>query len=75
MHSRPTQVAGLLASILETWFHSTPPTIQTDLYKDRHIWIPVYLDHHFWAGMRSTQGSESMHAFFNKFITRNSSLS
>ncbi|XP_025629570.1 protein FAR-RED IMPAIRED RESPONSE 1-like [Arachis hypogaea] len=45
-----------------------------ELYEDRHIWIPVYLDHHFWTGMRSTQRSESMHSFFNKFITRNSSL-
>ncbi|RYR14715.1 hypothetical protein Ahy_B04g071392 [Arachis hypogaea] len=45
-----------------------------DLYEDRHIWIPIYLDHHFWAGMRSTQRSESMHSFFNKFITRNSLL-
>ncbi|RYR73470.1 hypothetical protein Ahy_A02g007819 [Arachis hypogaea] len=34
----------------------------------------VYLDHHFWAGMRSTQRSENMHAFFNKFITRNNSF-
>ncbi|QHO23519.1 Protein FAR1-RELATED SEQUENCE [Arachis hypogaea] len=41
---------------------------------DRHIWVPIYLDHHFWAGMRSTQRSESMHLFFNKFITRNSLL-
>ncbi|RYR74518.1 hypothetical protein Ahy_A02g009256 [Arachis hypogaea] len=46
----------------------------SELYEDRHIWIPVYLDHHFWTGMRSTQRSESMHSFFNKFITRNSSL-
>ncbi|KAL4394711.1 hypothetical protein AHAS_Ahas02G0179300 [Arachis hypogaea] len=46
----------------------------SELYEDRHIWIPVYLDHHFWAGMRSTQRSESMHSFFNKFIARNSSL-
>ncbi|QHN96525.1 Protein FAR-RED IMPAIRED RESPONSE [Arachis hypogaea] len=46
----------------------------SELYEDRHIWIPVYLDHHFWAGMRRTQRSESMHSFFNKFITRNSSL-
>ncbi|RYR78433.1 hypothetical protein Ahy_A01g003244 [Arachis hypogaea] len=45
-----------------------------DLYEDRRIWVPIYLDHHFWAGMRSTQRSESMHSFFNKFITRNSSL-
>ncbi|RYQ97050.1 hypothetical protein Ahy_B08g093034 [Arachis hypogaea] len=27
----------------------------------------VYLDHHFWTGMRSTQRSESMHIFFNKY--------
>ncbi|RYR54195.1 hypothetical protein Ahy_A06g029462 [Arachis hypogaea] len=46
----------------------------SDLYEDRHIWVPIYLDHHFWAGMRSTQRSESMHSFFNKYITRNSSL-
>ncbi|RYR72248.1 hypothetical protein Ahy_A02g006450 [Arachis hypogaea] len=46
----------------------------SDLYEDRHIWVPIYLDHHFWAGMRSTQRSKSMHSFFNKFITRNSSL-
>ncbi|XP_072071126.1 protein FAR-RED ELONGATED HYPOCOTYL 3-like [Arachis hypogaea] len=46
----------------------------SDLYEDRHIWVPIYLDLHFWAGMRSTQRSESMHSFFNKFITRNSSL-
>ncbi|RYR51913.1 hypothetical protein Ahy_A06g026858 [Arachis hypogaea] len=46
----------------------------SDLYEDRHIWVPIYLDHHFWAKMKSTQRSESMHSFFNKFITRNSSL-
>ncbi|RYR49495.1 hypothetical protein Ahy_A07g036005 isoform A [Arachis hypogaea] len=46
----------------------------SDLYEDRHIWVPIYLDHHFWVGMRSTQKSESMHSFFNKFITRNNSL-
>ncbi|RYR02624.1 hypothetical protein Ahy_B06g081425 [Arachis hypogaea] len=45
-----------------------------ELFEDRHLWIPVYLDHHFWSGMRSTQRSKRIHAFFNKFITRNSSL-
>ncbi|RYR69205.1 hypothetical protein Ahy_A03g015740 isoform A [Arachis hypogaea] len=45
-----------------------------DLYEDRHIWVSIYLDHHFWVRMRSTQRSESMHCFFNKFITQNSSL-
>ncbi|RYR28707.1 hypothetical protein Ahy_B01g052863 isoform A [Arachis hypogaea] len=46
----------------------------SDLYEDRHIWISIYLDHHFWARMKSAQRSESIHSFFNKFITRNSSL-
>ncbi|RYR16021.1 hypothetical protein Ahy_B04g073009 [Arachis hypogaea] len=46
----------------------------SELYEDQHIWILIYLDHHFWTGMRSTQRSESLHSFFNKFITRNSSL-
>ncbi|RYR67852.1 hypothetical protein Ahy_A03g014299 [Arachis hypogaea] len=46
----------------------------SDLYEDRHIWVPICLDHHFWAGMRSTQRSGSMHSFFNKFITHSSLL-
>ncbi|RYQ83564.1 hypothetical protein Ahy_B10g102297 [Arachis hypogaea] len=32
------------------------------------------VDNKWLSGMRSTQRSESMHLFFNKFITRNSSL-
>ncbi|RYR47995.1 hypothetical protein Ahy_A07g033983 [Arachis hypogaea] len=54
--------------------HHISSVYYAKLYEDRHIWIPVYLDHHFWAGMRSTQRSESMHLFFNKIITRNNSL-
>ncbi|XP_015964844.1 protein FAR-RED IMPAIRED RESPONSE 1-like [Arachis duranensis] len=45
----------------------------SEMYEDWHIWIPVYLDYHFWARMRSTQRRRA-HSFFNKFITRNSSL-
>ncbi|RYQ88188.1 hypothetical protein Ahy_B09g095536 isoform C [Arachis hypogaea] len=56
------------------WLSACVWVYYADLYEDRHIWVPIYLDHHFWAGMRSTQRSESMHSFFNKYITRNSSL-
>ncbi|RYR22231.1 hypothetical protein Ahy_B03g067509 [Arachis hypogaea] len=35
-------------------------------FEDHHLWISVR--------MRSTQRNEIMHTFFNKFITRNSSL-
>ncbi|RYR59227.1 hypothetical protein Ahy_A05g025072 [Arachis hypogaea] len=45
----------------------------SEMYEDWHIWIPVYLDYHFWARMRNTQRRRA-HSFFNKFITRNSSL-
>ncbi|RYR26942.1 hypothetical protein Ahy_B02g061261 [Arachis hypogaea] len=45
-----------------------------ELYEDRHLWISIYLDHHFWPGMRSTKGARACMLFFNKFITRNSSL-
>ncbi|QHO01558.1 Protein FAR-RED ELONGATED HYPOCOTYL [Arachis hypogaea] len=58
----------------DTTYNTNRYNLVLELYEDRHIWIPVYLDHHFWAGMRSTQRSESIHSFFNKFITWNSSL-
>ncbi|XP_042425822.1 protein FAR1-RELATED SEQUENCE 6-like [Zingiber officinale] len=34
------------------------------LYDDRENWVPIYLNHTFWAGMISTQRSEGMHAYF-----------
>ncbi|RYR39380.1 hypothetical protein Ahy_A09g044893 [Arachis hypogaea] len=43
----------------------------SDLYEDRHIWVPIYLDHYFWAAHK---GARACIHFFNKFITQNSSL-
>ncbi|QHO12418.1 Protein FAR-RED ELONGATED HYPOCOTYL [Arachis hypogaea] len=37
------------------WYGLVDNKLLSDLYEDRHIWVPIYLDHHFWAGMRSTQ--------------------
>ncbi|XP_057791297.1 protein FAR-RED IMPAIRED RESPONSE 1-like [Salvia miltiorrhiza] len=45
-----------------------------DLYAVRKSWVPIYLTHIFWAGMRSTQRSESMHAFFDSYINSRSTL-
>ncbi|XP_050212818.2 protein FAR-RED IMPAIRED RESPONSE 1-like [Mercurialis annua] len=45
-----------------------------DLYSQRESWVPVYLNHHFWAGMASTQRSEGMHAFFDGYIHSTSTL-
>ncbi|XP_019241123.1 PREDICTED: protein FAR1-RELATED SEQUENCE 5-like, partial [Nicotiana attenuata] len=44
------------------------------LYLEKEKWVPVYLNDHFWAGMLSTQRSEGMHAFFDGFINRQSTL-
>ncbi|QHO40276.1 Protein FAR-RED ELONGATED HYPOCOTYL [Arachis hypogaea] len=45
-----------------------------DIYEERHRWVPIFLDNFFWAGMRSTQRSESMHSYFDKFINNKSLL-
>ncbi|KAL8487688.1 hypothetical protein ACS0TY_024129 [Phlomoides rotata] len=39
-----------------------------DLYNERVSWVPIYLNHTFWAGMLSTERSEGMHAYFDEFI-------
>ncbi|KAK4709674.1 hypothetical protein R3W88_004187 [Solanum pinnatisectum] len=48
------------------WFHN--------LYSEKEKWVPVFLKHDFWAGMMSTQRSESMHVFFYGYISKRSSL-
>ncbi|MED6204857.1 hypothetical protein PIB30_012628 [Stylosanthes scabra] len=44
------------------------------LFKNRHLWVPVYFQYELWAGMRSTQRSDSMHAFYDGFLHTNTSL-
>ncbi|XP_059454921.1 protein FAR-RED IMPAIRED RESPONSE 1-like [Corylus avellana] len=38
------------------------------LYNERASWIPSYLKWVFWAGMTTTQRSESMNAFFDGYV-------
>lgn len=44
------------------------------LYEERHRWVPAFVSKHFWAGMSSTQRSESMNAFFDKYVNLKTSL-
>ncbi|XP_057745380.1 protein FAR1-RELATED SEQUENCE 5-like [Arachis stenosperma] len=46
----------------------------SDLYDDRRIWVPIYFKGEFWAGMWSTQRSESMHAFYGGYLHSKTSL-
>ncbi|XP_062155293.1 protein FAR-RED IMPAIRED RESPONSE 1-like [Alnus glutinosa] len=44
------------------------------LYSERTFWVPTYLNDVFWAGMTTTQHSESMNAFFDGYVQSSTSL-
>ncbi|KAG6472117.1 hypothetical protein ZIOFF_069574 [Zingiber officinale] len=44
------------------------------LYEQRNRWIPVYVKDKFWAGMSTSQRSESMNAFFDEYVHSKTSL-
>jgi hypothetical protein len=48
------------------WLHS--------LYSERTFWVPTYLKGVFWAGMTTTQRSESMNAFFDGYVHSSTTL-
>ncbi|XP_052181937.1 protein FAR1-RELATED SEQUENCE 9-like [Diospyros lotus] len=44
------------------------------LYTQRARWVPCFLKTSFWAGMSTTQRSESMNAFFDGYVHSKTSL-
>ncbi|XP_042950403.1 protein FAR1-RELATED SEQUENCE 5-like [Carya illinoinensis] len=44
------------------------------LYTERTYWVPVFLKKIFWAGMSTTQRSESMNAFFDGYVHAKTNL-
>ncbi|XP_042957997.1 protein FAR1-RELATED SEQUENCE 4-like [Carya illinoinensis] len=44
------------------------------LYLEHAHWVPVFLKEHFWAGMSTTQRSESMNAFFDGYVHSKTNL-
>nr|XP_043625847.1 protein FAR1-RELATED SEQUENCE 6-like [Erigeron canadensis] len=44
------------------------------LFNDRKRWVPIYVKKWFWAGMSTTQRSESMNAFFDAYVNSKTSL-
>lgn len=44
------------------------------IYEIRKKWVPAYVKDHFWAGMSTTQRSESINAFFDKYVNSRTSL-
>ena len=45
-----------------------------DIYRIRNMWVPAYLKHNFFAGMSTTQRSESMNAFVKQYVEYKNSL-
>ncbi|XP_021744017.1 protein FAR-RED IMPAIRED RESPONSE 1-like [Chenopodium quinoa] len=46
----------------------------SDLYEERHMWVPAFMKEHFWVGMKTTQRVESINSFFDGFVNRNTKL-
>ncbi|KAL2927593.1 Protein FAR1-RELATED SEQUENCE 5 [Bienertia sinuspersici] len=40
------------------------------LFDEREMWVPAYVRHLFWAGMKTTQRSESIHSFFDGYVNK-----
>ncbi|XP_020262716.1 protein FAR1-RELATED SEQUENCE 5-like [Asparagus officinalis] len=45
-----------------------------ELYEERNRWVPCFVKNYFWAGMSTTQRSESMNAFFDGYVNSKTSL-
>lgn len=46
----------------------------TNLYVEKHMWVPSFMTDYFSAGIRSTQRVESMHSFFDLFMNKHTTL-
>nr|XP_017225183.1 PREDICTED: protein FAR1-RELATED SEQUENCE 1-like [Daucus carota subsp. sativus] len=46
----------------------------TGLYSERCRWVPIYVKDIFWAGMSTTQRSESMNSFFDGYVNSKTTL-
>ena len=44
------------------------------LFEERHMWVPAFVKHLFWAGMKTTQRVESINSFFDNYVDQDTRL-
>ncbi|XP_071739974.1 protein FAR-RED IMPAIRED RESPONSE 1-like [Rutidosis leptorrhynchoides] len=44
------------------------------LFDERHRWVPCFVKDIFWAGRSTTQRSESINSFFDKYVNKKTTL-
>jgi len=44
------------------------------IFDERNHWVPAYVRDTFWAGMSTTQRSESMNSYFDGYVNSKTSL-
>ncbi|KAL0010130.1 hypothetical protein SO802_005238 [Lithocarpus litseifolius] len=45
-----------------------------ELYNERYYWVPTFVKDTFWAGMSTTQRTESINAFFDGYVHHQTTL-
>ncbi|XP_057450136.1 protein FAR-RED IMPAIRED RESPONSE 1-like [Lotus japonicus] len=45
-----------------------------EIFDERYRWVPVYVKDTFWAGMSTTQRSESVNSFFDGYVNSKTAL-
>ncbi|XP_057251728.1 protein FAR1-RELATED SEQUENCE 5-like [Beta vulgaris subsp. vulgaris] len=68
------------AEFEESWtaaigkFKLQEDTWLSGLYEEREMWVPAYMKHLFWAGMKTTQRVESINSFFDGYLDKHTRL-
>ncbi|XP_010694416.2 protein FAR1-RELATED SEQUENCE 6-like [Beta vulgaris subsp. vulgaris] len=68
------------AEFEESWtatigkFNLQEDTWLSGLYEEREMWVPAYMKHLFWAGMKTTQRVESIYSFFDGYLDKHTRL-
>ncbi|XP_010681755.3 protein FAR1-RELATED SEQUENCE 6-like [Beta vulgaris subsp. vulgaris] len=70
----PEEFEGNWSAVISKYKKLSSNEWLAGLYREREMWVPAYLRHMFWAGMKTTQRVESMNSFFDGFVNKHTRL-